>query len=309
MIYLILLLVIAAIMVGAAFILTKAPRTEADWKEGLSKGATFEIDAEGLYRLDPLRAFTFYPENRFDAEWTPATLDPGALKEMWYFIEPFPANAAFAHSFLSFVFEDANGPSRTISVSIEARMEKDATYSPLRGLFRQYQLLYVWSTEKDILTRIAIGLDHKLLAYRLKLTPDQIRALFDYFVKRTNALAERPRFYNTLHSNCTNELAKAVNDAFPGALPWRVSWVLTGRSANWLHKRGFIDHAPGQDFKDTAGRADIKDLVRAHSTAPPDAFALQWRRDFNKKKPTLGERSAPANSISEGSNGNAGGET
>ena len=64
----------------------------------------------------------------------------------------------------------------------------------MRGAFRAYELLYVWSTEKDVLSRIAVKLDHKLYAYKLDLPVDQAMIIFDHFVARTNDLAARPRF-------------------------------------------------------------------------------------------------------------------
>ena len=277
--YWILIALGALLAVFAISILIKKPRTDRAWSPPLSRVASFDATQPGSYRLNNIRAFEYGPDGAFRKEWESADINVNNLKEIWFFIEPFTGSPLFAHSFLSFVFESDNGEEKTFSISIEARKEAGEPYSALRGTMRAYELLYVWSTEKDVLSRIAIKLDHTLYAYKLNVDSERMRVLFEYFVRRTNDLAERPRFYNTLHSNCTNELAKAVNDAYPGALPWHRSWVMTGRSAKWLHKLGFIDE---QDtpFKEITEKADIKPLVKKYISDETNAFSQRWRQDF-----------------------------
>ncbi|MEO0850611.1 MAG: DUF4105 domain-containing protein, partial [Pseudomonadota bacterium] len=62
---------------------------------------------------------------------------------------------------------------QTISVSVEARKEAGEPYSAILGALRAYELSYIWSTEKDVLSRIAVKLDHQLFAYKLNLTDEQ----------------------------------------------------------------------------------------------------------------------------------------
>lgn len=274
--------ILMAILLGlifAAVVLSKTPRETRDWKDQFARTAAFEDIAPGQYQLGNLRNYAFDADGGAAPGWSAASLDANDLVEMWFFIEPFPENPLFAHSFLSFVFEMENGERETVSVSIEARMEKTERYSALAGMLRNYELAYVWSTERDILTRIAVSLDHTLYAYKLNLDRDQMGRLLDYFARRTNELKERPRFYNTLHSNCTNELAKAVNEAFPKALPWHRSWVFTGRSADWLYRLGFIEGANARSFGALTAASDIRELVHTHAEAAN--FSDAWRGAFS----------------------------
>lgn len=273
----ILILVLAALLF-AAIVLMKTPRSDRDWLPEFSKVARFSETAPGQYTLFNLRMYEFGEDGASSEGWSNIQLDQSNLKAVWYFVEPFPANALFAHSFLSFVFEDGAGEQQVVSISVEARKEKGEDYSPIKGVLRNYELLYVWSTEKDILTRIAVSLDHKLYAYKLDLEPEQSKKIFEYFVGRTNTLADEPRFYNTVHSNCTNELAKAVNEAFPSALPWHRSWVMTGRSAQWLHKLGFIRNGDSKSFEELTEQSNIQGHVKANTDAAD--FATKWRAAF-----------------------------
>ena len=277
-------------LIFAATVLSKTPRADRNWKPTLTRVASFENVAPGRYRLPALRDYAFSSGGAETPGWRETDIDAADIAEMWFFIEPFSANPLFAHSFLSFVFENDAGRRTTFSLSIEARMERDERYSAIAGALRNYELIYVWSSERDIMTRIAVGLDHELYAYKINLEPEQMRRIFEYFIRRTNELAERPRFYNTLHSNCTNELAKAVNEAFPNALPWHRSWVMTGRSAEWLYDLGFLESRETMSFRTLTDLSGIRNLIHAHAEAPD--FADAWRASFR----TAADRSKPLKS-------------
>ena len=133
------LTILSVILCGlllAGSVLMKSPRADRDWKPQFSTVAAFEETAPGAYRLPQLRDYAFAPGGDSVAGWRAIDIDADALAEMWFFIEPFPENPLFAHSFLSFVFEGEDGQRKTISVSIEARMEAGEKYSPIAGALR-----------------------------------------------------------------------------------------------------------------------------------------------------------------------------
>lgn len=278
MIQTIFLLLLVGTLLFGGIILLKTPRNDRDWSPALARTAEFTKLTPARYDLNNIRRWEYASaDDAIQKDWLSASINTQNLKEVWFFIEPFGGNPVFAHSFLSFVFQDENGTSQTLSVSVEARKEAGEPYSAILGALRAYELSYIWSTEKDVLSRIAIKLDHSVYAYKMALEREQAITIFEHFVERTNELAQMPRFYNTFHSNCTNELAKAVNDAFPGALPWHKSWILTGKSGKWLHKLGFMDN-PDIPFDQIHARADIQSLVKRYVNN--NGFADQWRADF-----------------------------
>jgi len=277
---LILVHIVAVIAIRAAILYSEVARTDRNWEPKFEKQARFERTGDRL-RLVNGRAFTFLPGGAEQAQWFDQSYDPENLVRIWYFVEPFSGSPVFAHSFVSFVFEGPDGR-KVLSMSVEARKEKGEDYSPIKGLFREYELSYVWSTEKDILTRIAVSLDHKLYAYEMNVPPAQARQIFMHFVERTNALAGEPRFYNTIFSNCTNELAKAVNDAYPKALPWRWSWVFTGWSGRWLYDLGFVVSSNAENFKALQKHSDIQPIVKDVANLSADEFAIAWRQKFSR---------------------------
>ena len=278
------------VIFGAVVIVTqlRTPQNDRAWQPHLARAPLFSTIRGESWAIDQLRAYEFDAAEAYTEEWQPTTLNPDDLSEVWFFLEPFEDWDGVAHTFLSFVFD---GPRpQTISVSIEARKEIGETYSGFRGLFNAYELIYLWSTEKDILTRIAINLDHELYAYRLDITPDQGRRILEHFINRTNRLKDQPRFYNSFTSNCTNELAKSVNEAFPKSLPWRMQYILTGTADRYLFERDFIDplnlRTSSEDganiFKSLKAKADIQSLAKTHANLPASSFSLRWREDYQQ---------------------------
>lgn len=260
----------------ALYVSTKSPSANRVWATQFERVAHFEEVSPSKYVLRNLRSFE-YGQNRIQREsWRQFEFRTDNIVETWFFVEPFTSSDLFAHTFVSFVVEDTDSDRRTLAVSIEARLEQGEKYSALRGVLREHELSYVWSTEKDTVTRIAVQLGHPLYAYKLNQNRAQAQIIFDHFIQRTNALAVTPRFYNTVLSNCTNELFKAVNDAVPGALPSNSAWLLTGRSARYLHAGGLLGN-PEQSFDDLKNDAAIDELATRFANIPAEEFSKRWR--------------------------------
>ena len=59
-----------------------------------------------------------------------------------------------AHAFVSFGFDDGG----YVAISVEARREAGETYSPARGLMKQFEIMYVVGDERDLIgLRVARG--------------------------------------------------------------------------------------------------------------------------------------------------------
>ncbi|WP_428410469.1 DUF4105 domain-containing protein [Hyphococcus sp.] len=275
------LALVAALALG--FVLStflKTPRHDREWEIGLSRMPVFDPLADGHWRLHELRAFDFSRAQTVE-EWRETTLNPADLEEIWFFVEPFPAFNGAAHTFISFRF--GGETDQAIAISVEARKEAGEVYSGFNCLFNKFELIYLWSTEKDVLTRIAVGLGHELYAFRLNVSPEQGREILAHFIERSNVLKDRPRFYNTFTSNCTNELVKSINDAFPGTLPWHYSHVLTGYSAQRLHDLGFLGERTAS-FEEMKTHALASDAIRAASDEDDAVFPEEWRKLAEEEK-------------------------
>lgn len=252
----------------------RTPRDDRNWVRELSLAPHFEAADGGRWLIHDLRAFEYRAGSAPQEAWRDAVIDENDLTEIWFFVEPFEGFSGAAHTLVSFVF--AGETNMTIAMSVEARKEQGEVYSGFNGLFNKFELIYQWATEKDLLTRIAVELDHEMYAYRLNVSQTQAKEILAHFIARTNDLAAQPRFYNTFTSNCTNELAKAAKDAFPKALPWHYAHVLTGYSAERLYDLGFLGDKQ-TPFEDIKARARAEAAIRAAAPAPDGVFPAQWR--------------------------------
>ena len=82
--------------------------------------------------------------------------------------------------------------------------------------------------------------NEQIQLYRLRTPPERVRALLVEYVKQANDLAARPRFYNTLTTNCTTtifNMMRAVTSSIP--FDWRI--ILTGYLPSYLYGHGAVD--------------------------------------------------------------------
>jgi hypothetical protein len=120
---------------------------------------------------------------------------------------------------------------RIIGLTIEARREQCMKITThCAGIFNAFELAYVWASARDLLTRRAVMLDHETFVYPVAITGEQSRTLLRDLLERTDSLETRARYYNTLFSNCTNELAKAAG------FDWAPAFIFTGRSDEYLFR-------------------------------------------------------------------------
>jgi hypothetical protein len=89
--------------------------------------------------------------------------------------------------------------------------------------------------------------------------------LFYDYMRDINELRERPRFYNTLTTNCTTMILAhaAVN---PGSLPYSWKVLLSGYAPEYAYDRGRLDRA--LPFEALQRRAHINAVAQAADQAP-----------------------------------------
>jgi hypothetical protein len=245
------LLAVAAF--GLVTCATATPRHDRDWYPYLSRIAHVDLDAE-RFAVAPVIDWDYRASGPTEETYTEAAFDFAGLKQVWFVLEPQPGSRLTAHTFLLFEFEG----DRLLGVTIEARREADEDYSAVRGAFNVYELAYVWASARDLLTRRAVYLGHEVFVYPIAITDEQARTLLRRLLQRTDELEAQPRFYNTLFSNCTNELAKATE------LDWHYSFILTGASDEHLFRERLI---PGANFAEAHARSDITPFVRELNTS------------------------------------------
>lgn len=256
----------AAIAVAAVMLLRK-PSNNRDWAGDQRVLARAAVRSP-LVTVTHIRNFHYRSETEYTAAFYDKTFDLRELDSAWFFVEPFGKGGA-AHTFVSFGFADRD----YLAVSVEIRKEKGESFSPLKGLLRQYELMYVIGDERDVVKLRTNFRKDPVHLYRINATQERIQRMFLSMLQRANGLAERPEFYNTLTSTCTTNLVRHVNEITPERVPFSMAVILPAQSDRLAYDLGLIDRSA--PFAEVRARANINALAARYADDP--AFSRRIR--------------------------------
>ncbi len=245
-----------AILFGS--VMLAGPRLDRSWVENLSRMPKVEL-SQGSFSLDHVTDWSYTdtaPRTKGSRTFA-NTFDE--LRNVWFVVEPQPGQPYAAHTLILFEFAG----DRIVGLTVEARLEDDETYDPVQGALNKFELSYVWSTARDLLTRRVTMLHKQIYVYPLQLDAMQKRTFLRALIEQTVDVSTHARFYNTITSNCTNELAKVAG------LGWHYSWVLTGYSPQRLYELKLI---PGATFEAAQQRALLIEPVASWNAMETPEF-------------------------------------
>jgi hypothetical protein len=254
---------------GAVWLASRRPSSERTWSADHAVLPIGHMDGSRI-RIVGVRNFRYGVDGTVQPAYEERTYDLDRLESVWFVLVPFSTRwRAPAHSFVSFGF----GDSQFVGISVEARREADERYGVLAGLFRRYELMYVVAEERDLLLRRVLQDSNDVYVYPVNASPERARELFVAMVRRANALADRPEFYNTLSNNCTSNLVEHVNAIAPGRIPagWRT--LLPGYADEVALELDLIQASASVE----EARLRYRVNERAVRHADADAFSLRIR--------------------------------
>lgn len=247
------------------------PSNNRDWQADVAVLPYATINANEV-TVHNIRNFSY----RSETDYTPAYYDKrfdlnkleGVDVITVYWMGP-----AIAHVFLSFAFEG----DQHLAVSIETRKENGESYSTLKGFFRQYELYYVVADERDVIglrTNYRNNPPEDVYVYRGAGNIENGRRLFMEYISRINALHAKPKFYNTLTSNCTTSIwtnTHVNKQRVP--LSWKV--LVSGYLPEYLYEQGRLV-TNGMTFNELRNSVHIN--ARAHAAELDDKFSIKIRK-------------------------------
>ena len=220
-----------------------SPSNERSWVNDNERLATIESEGDiALFRN--VRDFNWRTTKDYDERWIDVKVDLSKVTKIWFVLEYFsPERREMAHTILSYEFEDG----RRLACSIEVRKKKGVSYDPLKGIFRTYELIYVWGTERDIIgVRSRCRLKSKTHLFEgVVLGPGNERRMLESYIRRTNKLADEPEWYNTLTNTCTTNIVNHVNEVYPGRVPWAIGILMPGLSPKMLLRNNLVKDRGG----------------------------------------------------------------
>ncbi len=217
--------------------LVTTPSNDRDWNDDQDILPFAEIN-DNLVTIHNIRNFSYASTTSYTPNYYDKTFDITKLKNVWYVVEPFSGIPGSAHTFLSFEFEN----DQFVSISVEIRKEKGESYSPIKGLFNTYELMYVIADERDVIKLRSNYRKDLVYLYPAKTTTAKIQTLFLDMVQRANDLKENPEFYNTITNTCTTNIVQHINTITPDRVPlFNLSVLFLAESDKLAYDLGLID--------------------------------------------------------------------
>jgi hypothetical protein len=257
----------AAIGFSSAFALvlvvwgSTTPSNDRDWAPEVAVLPFAIVDGDRV-TVHHLRNFDY----RTETDFTPASYD-----RTFHFrrldridlVAVYWMGPAIAHLFVTFGFGDDH-----LAISIEVRKSRTRPYATLPGIFPQYELVYVVADERDVIrvrTNYRKDPPEEVYLFRVRGPIENGRRIFLDYMRDINVVRERPRFYNTLTTNCTAMILAhtAVN---PGHLAYSWKVLLSGYAEEYAYDMGRLDRS--LPFEELRRRSHINAVAQAADKAP-----------------------------------------
>jgi hypothetical protein len=258
------LLKLAAVFAVFALVLlwwlTLKPSNDGPWPPDVAELAWAEINGDEV-TINNVRNCDYRTETDFTAHWERRTVRLSQITGLdiaiMYWGSPY-----MAHPIASFRFADA----LPICFSIETRKRIGQEYSALRGLYRQYTLIYIVADERDSI-RVRTNYRHgeDVYLYHVLGSPEDARVRFLEYVKALNTLNTHPLWYNAVTANCTTNIR--TQRPILKRIPWDWRILVNGKADELLYERHLIATG-GLRFAELKQRSQINERARAADQDP-----------------------------------------
>jgi hypothetical protein len=242
-------IVFGAFVLVACWWLTLKPSNDRPWQPDVAKTAWAQINGDEV-TIHNVRNCEYRTDTDFTPHWETRTMRISQITGMDVAIN-YWGSPWMAHPVVSFRFADA----LPLCFSIETRKTIGQEYSALRGLYRQYTLIYIVADERDsIRVRSKYRHGEDVYLYHTLASPAQARERFLEYVRATNTLHDHPRWYNALTSNCTTNIRTQRSVERRASWDWRM--LLNGKSDELLYEHHLIA-TDGLPFAELKKRSQI----------------------------------------------------
>lgn len=226
------LAVVLGVAVWWAFIPAAAERKWVS-EHRIQSHAEVQGDRVTIYNV---RDFDYRTEEDFEVRYVDKTFDLNELTTVDFVKSHWDGLINVAHTLLTFGFQDRD----YLTVSVETRKEVGEPQTSIRGLFKQYELIYVLGTETDLIRLRTNFRREEVYLYPTVIPPEEVRVLFLDILERATGLKSRPEFYNTITHNCTTSLIPHLEKARRRTRSCDLRLLLNGQTDRMAFENGTI---------------------------------------------------------------------
>lgn len=279
----------AVFLLVVIWFLTRQPSNTRDWLPDVAHAPRIDVTGDRAV-VRNVRNFDYRSETDFTPAWEDRTYDLSKLKTADYILS-YWGSRAIAHGIVSFEFDGGEQGGQHLAVSIETRKEKTESYSAIQGFFRQYELIYIFADERDVLRLRTNYRKEDVYVYRTRVGPEAARRIFMSYADRANALHDRPEFYNALTSNCVTSIIPHARAGSTHTTARTFSWeiLLPGYSARRAYKNGNVNTS--MPFEELEARSHINPAAQAADRDPD--FSNSIRRNLPPAPPPHAREGPP----------------
>jgi hypothetical protein len=257
------------LMAGALVFSAFGPRpsNDRDWARDQERVPWAEFVGRRVDVHD-VRNARYRSVDDYDISWEDRSYSLDDLRAVWFLVEPFDTDSQGpAHTLLSFEFAG----DEFLAISAEIRKEKGESFSPWRGMLRQYEIMYVVGDERDLIQLRTSYRHDPVYLYRVRAPRERIEQMLVSMLRRADHLRDEPEHYNTLTNTCTTSIVRHVNELVPGRIPFSYKVLLPGYSDELAYDLGLIDtNLPFAEAK-------------RHFRIDDDALRAVGREDFSRR--------------------------
>lgn len=240
--------------------LLATPSNDREWTKDQAILPYAVITSDNV-EIKNIRNFSYSATDSYTPNYYDKIFQLDKISSVDYIVEPFEGIGA-AHTFLSFGFENGE----YIAISVEIRKEVGESFSPLKGLLRNYELMYVIADERDVIKLRTNYRKDVVYLYPVKTSRENIKKLFIDMLQRANSVHSNPEFYNTLNNTCTTNIASHINVIAPGKIPKDLRLLLPKNSDVLAYEVGLL----GRNFtlEQLREKHQINALAEEHADSP-----------------------------------------
>ncbi len=207
-----------------------------------------------------VRNFRYRSETDYDERWEDRTYDLSKLRSLDLFMI-YWGPVEYCHTILAFDFEGGE----PLAVSVETRKEKGEGFSTFGGFFKQFELIYIFGDERDLIGLRTNHRKEEVYLYRVRTMPGLPRELFLDYVRFADDLARRPQYYDTIRSSCGVNILDRVHEAGLTVFTGR-DRLLNGLWDRHLYRLGGLDRS--LPFEDLRAKSRINERAQAAGDSP-----------------------------------------
>jgi len=234
------------------------PSNTRDWQAEFAQTGYVDIHNDGdTLTFHNVRNFDYVADGSetgiITERWETRTHHLSALRGIDLHFDAF-GGKLMAHPMLSFDF----GNEGHLVLSIETRRETTESFSAIGGIYKMFELQYIFGTESD-LVRVRTNIRHEpLYIYRSTSSPTEARTLIMECIHTQNIMKDKPRWYNAITNNCTTSYRAQTPVKNRHHFDWRL--LVNGQLDQMLYEKKALV-TDGLTFKDLRKQAHINDAA------------------------------------------------